>query len=131
MSFRTSRVSRLEARQRRQHPAELAHGTNVVQVPSEISEPHWHEWLAQQPCRCGQVGCPERRIGLLVPTRGQTAGARGPRMNDIRRRLQHVEGVLDDLRPIVRVRWSEEVAADDGEDDEGVEVIRLAWEPRR
>ena len=52
-------------------------------------------------------------------------------MNDIRRRLQHVEGVLDDLRPIVRVRWSEEVAADDGEDDEGVEVIWLAWEPRR
>jgi hypothetical protein len=52
-------------------------------------------------------------------------------MNDIRRRLQHLEEVLDDLQPIVRVRWSEDVAADDGEDDEGVEIIRLEWEPRR
>jgi hypothetical protein len=73
MSFRKSRVSRLEARQRRQHPAELAHFTSVVQVPPEIGEADWHDWLAEQACKCGQVGCPGRRIGLLVPTRCQTA----------------------------------------------------------
>jgi hypothetical protein len=73
MSFFKSRISRLEARQRRQHPAELAHFTSGVQVPPAITEADWHDWLAEQPCACGAIGCPERRIGLLVPTRCQTA----------------------------------------------------------
>lgn len=48
-------------------------------------------------------------------------------MSDLRRRVQRLEEVGEGRRPIIHVRWSEDVAADDGEDDEDVELIRLAW----
>ena len=74
MSFYKSRVKALEARQRRQHRPGSEHFTPVVHVPPDIPSHQWGEWLRAQPCACGVTHCPspERRIGLLLPTRAET-----------------------------------------------------------
>jgi hypothetical protein len=72
MRFR-SRIARLEDRQRRQHRPGEQHFSSVVTVPETIPAEEWHAWLASQPCVCGVVGCGQRKIGLLIPTRAQTA----------------------------------------------------------
>jgi hypothetical protein len=46
---------------------------SAVRLPPELPHDRWHEWLVEQPCACGQTHCPERRIGLLVPTHCATA----------------------------------------------------------
>jgi hypothetical protein len=66
-----ARIARLEARQRQAHPDR--HWTSVVRVPWD--EPDQARWLRQLPCACGQVGCPERRIGLLVSEKAPSADA--------------------------------------------------------
>lgn len=63
------RLQRLEQRLRHECPA---HVTGMVRVPADIPHEAWHPWLAEQPCACGVVGCPQRRIGVLVPTLCQT-----------------------------------------------------------
>jgi hypothetical protein len=73
MSGFRSRLSSLEARQRRAHPPHREHFTAVVTVPPDIPAEAWHDWLARQPCACGRMFCDQRRIGLLIPTRCQTA----------------------------------------------------------
>jgi hypothetical protein len=60
-----ARMARLEAQQRRQHPDTLTHFLSVVRVP--WGEPDQARWLRELPCACGQVGCENRGIGLLVP----------------------------------------------------------------
>ena len=67
MRFRRTRIARLEARQRRQQPPHLRHFTPVVRVPHGIPHDDWGAWLAAQPCACRALGCPERRVGLLLP----------------------------------------------------------------
>lgn len=70
MSVRT-RLTRLEASQRRQRPHE--HFINVVRVPwDELDEARW---LRELPCACGAVGCPQRRIGLREPEKAPSAEA--------------------------------------------------------
>jgi hypothetical protein len=58
-----SRLSKLEEYEHRRTPAHL---TSVVRVPADIEEADWRAWLAEQPCACGQVRCPERRVGMVV-----------------------------------------------------------------
>jgi hypothetical protein len=72
MDFHKSRVKALGARQRRQHRPGHDHFTSTVIVPLDVPSREWDAWLRAQPCACGVVGCPERRIGLLLPTKGQT-----------------------------------------------------------
>jgi len=79
MSLLKSRVKALETEQQRNYPPGGQHFTSVVHVPPEIPSESWHDWLASQPCACGVVGCPSRRIGLLIPTRCQTAEEWEPR----------------------------------------------------
>jgi hypothetical protein len=71
VSFYKSRVKRLEER-RRQHRSGPGHFTSVVCVPSDVPDEEWETWVAGHPCGCGIVGCPERRIGILLPARGPT-----------------------------------------------------------
>jgi hypothetical protein len=73
VSWLRTRITRLEARQRRQQSSARDHFTSVAQVPPDVPDDAWDTWVAQQPCMCGVVGCPERRIGLLIPTK-YTAG---------------------------------------------------------
>jgi hypothetical protein len=73
MSMFKSRVKRLEDQRRRRLPPGQTHFTSAVRVPPEIPHEAWRQWVAEQPCACGRVACPERRIGLLVPTPCQTA----------------------------------------------------------
>lgn len=68
MNVRT-RLQRLEQRLRHHRPA---HFTSIVRVPPDVPDEAWHPWLAEQAWACGVVGCPERRIGLLVPSPCQT-----------------------------------------------------------
>jgi hypothetical protein len=75
MSVYKSRVKRLEDRRRRRLPPGQGHFTSVMQVPDDVPHQAWDQWLAGQPCACGVVGCPERRVGLLIPTKCQTAEA--------------------------------------------------------
>jgi hypothetical protein len=42
-------------------------------VPPDVPHDAWDQWVAGQPCACGVVGCPERRVGLLLPAKCQTA----------------------------------------------------------
>ena len=72
MNFHRARLTRLEARQRRQHRGD-EHFTSTITVPPDIPAEAWHDWLSSQPCACGVVGCGQRKIGLLMPTRAQTA----------------------------------------------------------
>ena len=71
MSAHRRRVSRLEAHQRRAHPKALTHVLSVVRIP--WGEPDETRWLRALPCACGQVGCENRRIGLLVPDTAPSA----------------------------------------------------------
>ena len=73
MSFRCARVKRLEQRQRQQHPPELAHFISMAFQPWE--EPDRERWLAGLTCPCGAVGCPELRIGVLLPEKAPSAEA--------------------------------------------------------
>ena len=73
MSSMKSRLRALEARQRRQHRPGSEHFTSVITVPETIPHDAWLDWLSSQPCACGMVGCRQRKIGLLLPTRCQTA----------------------------------------------------------
>jgi hypothetical protein len=61
-----SRLIKLEAYRQRRTPA---HFTSIVRVPAEIEEADWREWLRHQPCACGMVACPERRVGAVVSQR--------------------------------------------------------------
>jgi hypothetical protein len=62
-----ARLTRLEAHRHQQRPP--GHFTSIVRVPPEIPSAAWDAWLAEHPCACGVVGCLQRRIGLLLPTR--------------------------------------------------------------
>ena len=73
MDFRKSRVTRLETRQRRAHRLGNEHYTPVFHVPAHIPAHQWEAWLRAQRCACGVVACDKRTIGLLLPTRAQTA----------------------------------------------------------
>ncbi len=68
-----SRLHALEDRQRRQHRPGGEHYTPVLHVPAHIPSHQWEAWLRAQPCPCGVVACDKRKIGLLLPTRAQTA----------------------------------------------------------
>jgi hypothetical protein len=72
MSGLRTRIQRLEERHRRDRPA---HVTGTMCVPPDVPQDAWDRWVAGQPCACGVVGCPERRVGLLLPTKCQTADA--------------------------------------------------------
>jgi hypothetical protein len=69
MSGLRTRIQRLEERHRRYGPT---HFTDMVCVPPDVPHEAWDRWLAGQPCACGVVGCPERRVGLLLPAKCQT-----------------------------------------------------------
>jgi hypothetical protein len=88
---RKSRIACLEARQRRQHPAG-EHFISVVRVP-------WGEDsaddLAALSCLCGQVGCPDRRIGRLVPDKAPSSQAWVERVQAYEARKRR-EGCPDD-----------------------------------
>jgi hypothetical protein len=65
MSVHQSRLTRLEARQRRQHRPD-EHFTSIVRVPQSVPHDGWLEWLAAQPCACQRTFCPARRVGALL-----------------------------------------------------------------
>jgi hypothetical protein len=70
MAFINSRLKRLERRRWRQHP-EGSHFIQTVQVPPEADTA---AYLAEIPCPCGAgPQCPEKRFGLVVPTRCHTS----------------------------------------------------------
>ena len=62
-----SRLTALEARHDRVHPAHLAHFTSILFVPAHLEDDEWEAWIAAQPCRCGRISCPERSIGAILP----------------------------------------------------------------
>jgi hypothetical protein len=66
MTNSEKRITRLEEAQRLRHGD--GHFVSIVHVPPEIPDEDWRTWLAAQPCACGLVGCPERTVGLLIPT---------------------------------------------------------------
>ena len=72
MNFHKSRLTRLEARQRRQHRPGYEHFTSTVIVPPEIPSTAWKAWLHAQPCACGRKSCDKWRVGLFIPTRAET-----------------------------------------------------------
>jgi hypothetical protein len=72
MSVYKSRLKRLEGQRHRRLPPGQGHVTSVMQVPLDVPYDAWDTWVAQQPCRCGLVGCAARRIGLLIPAKCQT-----------------------------------------------------------
>jgi hypothetical protein len=69
MSGLKSRLAKLEAHLRREHPPDQEHCSAVVLVPPDIPYDAWDDWLASQPCACGQLHCPERTIGVVLPTK--------------------------------------------------------------
>ena len=71
MSGLRSRLAKLAARLRGDQPPGRAHDTAVVVVPREVPYEVWDDWLASQPCACGQFQCPERTIGVLLPTKDE------------------------------------------------------------
>jgi hypothetical protein len=73
MSEWRSRLTRLEARQRRQHPPGHAHFSAVVWVPNDVDRDDWGLWLSEQRCRCGLIGCAERTIHVLLPAKAADA----------------------------------------------------------
>jgi hypothetical protein len=84
MSFRHSRVRRLEACQRRLHPPERAHYRSVVNQPWEVRDRE--PWLAELTCPCGVVGCDQMTIGVIVPEKAPSADAWAARFQAYARR---------------------------------------------
>jgi hypothetical protein len=68
------RVARLEEYRRKRRPP--SHFLSVVCTPWQMDGgaiDHWHrEELA---CACGQVGCPELRVGALLPEKAPSVEA--------------------------------------------------------
>jgi hypothetical protein len=84
MSSMKFRLHALEARQRRQHrPGE--HFTSIVRVPQTVPHDGWLDWLASQPCACGQTYCDQRRVGALLPEPCETPEAWAARYGRARR----------------------------------------------
>jgi hypothetical protein len=69
------RVIRLEEYQRRHTPP--SHFVTSVQVPWDLpADMHQETWLqAEVMCRCGQKGCPDMRIGLVLPEKAPSPEA--------------------------------------------------------
>jgi hypothetical protein len=86
MSFYRHRLQALERRQRQLHPPELAHFISVVYQPWE--EPDRDRWLAGLTCPCGAVGCPELRIGVLLPEKAPSAEVWQERCQEYARRTE-------------------------------------------
>jgi hypothetical protein len=60
------RVARLEECRRKRRPP--SHFMNVVSTPWHMDGGAIDHWLREElACACGQLGCPERRIGALLP----------------------------------------------------------------
>ena len=72
MSGHKSRITQLERALRRQERPARGHVTPVVRVPHDVPRAAWDAWLASQPCACGRRGCPERKIGVLLPQKCAT-----------------------------------------------------------
>ena len=66
-----ARVVKLEEYRRTRRPP--SHVLSVVFQPWE--EPDRERWLAGLTCPCGAVGCPELRIGALLPAKAPSAEA--------------------------------------------------------
>ena len=74
MSVRKARLARLEAGLRQQR--EYMHHTPIMAVPFGTSTgEQQHSYIAAQPCACGQVACPSRTIGAIVPQTCATSEA--------------------------------------------------------
>jgi hypothetical protein len=73
MSRFSQRLERLEAQQHEQTPA---HYTPCLWVSWwVVADDDWDAWVLRQPCRCGVIGCPERRIGLVMPAKAPSPEA--------------------------------------------------------
>jgi hypothetical protein len=72
MSYET-RLQRLEAQRRQPWP--VSHFVPVVCYPWPVGEPDDHDWRRALVCPCGQRGCPELRIGIMLPEKAPSADA--------------------------------------------------------
>jgi len=68
-----ARRTRWAEHRRQRRP--LAHCTSIVRVPREILHEAWEAWLISQPCACGQRSCEQRRVGVLLPEKGESPEA--------------------------------------------------------
>jgi hypothetical protein len=72
------RVTRLEEYRRTRLPP--SHFLSIVRTPWDLDPADEDAWLQTLVCACGQVGCPELRIGALVPEKAPSPEAWGERV---------------------------------------------------
>ena len=67
-------VARLEEYRRKRRPP--GHCLRVVSTPGHLDGGAIDHWLREElACACGQVGCPELRIGALLPEKAPSVEA--------------------------------------------------------
>ncbi len=67
------RVTRLEERRRRRVP--VGHFLPVARYPWGVADGDQARWLRTLRCPCGRQGCPELRVGLLLPDKAPSPEA--------------------------------------------------------
>jgi hypothetical protein len=72
------RIVRLEEYRRTRLPP--SHFLPIVRTPWDLDHVDCDDWLQTLVCACGQVGCPELRIGALLPEKAPSAQAWGDRV---------------------------------------------------
>jgi hypothetical protein len=74
------RIVRLEEYRRTRLPP--SHFLAIVCTPWDLDPVDEDEWLQTLVCACGRVGCPELRIGALVPEKAPSAQAWSERVQE-------------------------------------------------